>query len=58
MADKTKTPPKVDLTKVNLTEIDIPAVDSPALRRLIEEVRREEPNAPGAYNRVYNRHNR
>jgi hypothetical protein len=34
------------------------AVDSVTLARLLEEVRNGNSTAPGAYNRVHNRHNR
>jgi hypothetical protein len=43
------------------TELDVP-LDSPAIRRLIEELKREkdDPNfdTRHAYDRIYNRHNR
>ena len=37
---------------------DLSKIDSPALRRLIEEVRREQAPKPGCYDRIHNRHNR
>jgi hypothetical protein len=54
----------------NLDEIDLDTIESPTLRRLIEEVKREDieysewvasPDTapqPQAYNRMHNRHNR
>lgn len=38
--------------------IDIDRLDSVALRRLVEEVRSDEPLNVTAYNRTYHRHNR
>ena len=34
------------------------AVDNVTLARLLEEVRKDEPSEPHAYNRMHNRHNR
>lgn len=39
-------------------EADLAAAPSPVLARLIEEVRNEKAEAPNAYNRMHNRHNR
>ena len=47
--DTTKLPPS--------TEPEI-VIDSITLTRLLEEVRNGNSLAPGAYNRVHNRHNR
>lgn len=38
--------------------IEIDRLDSVALRRLVEEVRNNEPLNVSAYNRTYHRHNR
>ena len=35
-----------------------PVLDSVTLKRLMAEVRNEEPSEPHAYNRMHNRHNR
>lgn len=37
---------------------EVEVKDSPTLRRLIEEVRREQADSPNSYNRFHNRHNR
>lgn len=39
-------------------EVDVSKLSSPVLRRLIEEVRHDEEQSVGAYNRWHNRHNR
>ena len=39
-------------------ETDHQDIESKTLRRLLEEVRNEEPFQPNAYNRMHNRHNR
>ena len=38
--------------------VDPSTIPNPVLKRLIEEVRHEQQNNIGAYNRLHNRHNR
>ena len=55
MDDSDRALEKLDLPPSKATEL---VTDSVTLARLLEEVRNGILPAPGAYNRVHNRHNR
>ena len=42
----------------SLVDVDVDDLSSVALRRLVEEVRNEEPSKVSGYHRSYHRHNR
>lgn len=44
--------------QAKLAIIDVEDIESVALRRIIEEVRNDDPPRHGGYDRIYNRHNR